>query len=266
MRNICHTLAYNLPGEVLKTTKLLYDQNARGDFEHYIIDLGFPMEDIDVIPRNFDEAKRRNSARLKEICNRFGSSYARRDNVGVSQNWTQAYNMVAPLEDWDILIGTDPDEHTLNPGWVKAMCDVMRTEKLDVVSLSVLGQNEYIEKELKCQAKMVPGAARVYIPDKPVNWALIGISGRLFKRMGYIPFPSVAQRYGWIEGCLMASLNRYDFRWGVLPDYTCNHTIWHMEEPIPIFQQWKYYIVNNVGKQPQISFEEFLEMRKEGKV
>jgi hypothetical protein len=64
----------------------------------------------------------------------------------------------------------------------------------------------------------------------------------------------------------MASLNRYDFRWGVLPDYTCNHTIWHMEEPIPIFQQWKYYIVNNVGKQPQISFEEFLEMRKEGKV
>ena len=44
--------------------------------------------DIDVIPRNFDEAKRRNSARLKEICNRFGSSYARRDNVGVSQNWT----------------------------------------------------------------------------------------------------------------------------------------------------------------------------------
>ncbi|HNY52926.1 MAG TPA: hypothetical protein PK727_04720 [Bacteroidales bacterium] len=266
MRNICHTLAYNLPGEVLKTTKLLYEQNARSDFEHIIIDLGFPMEDIDVIPRDFDEAKRRNSARLKEICNRFGSAYARRENIGVSQNWTQAYNMVAPLDDWDVLIGTDPDEHPLNPGWVKAMCDTMRIQELDIVALSVPGQNEYIEGKLKCNAKMA-GTTRVYVPDDPVNWALIGISGRLLKNMGYVPFPSAARRYGWIEGALLSAMDHFEMRWGVLPDYSCNHTIWHMGDPIPLFQQWKYYIVNNVGKQAQISFEEFLEMKKkEGRI
>lgn len=264
MRNICHTLAYNIPGEVEKTTRMLYTQNARADFEHIIINLGFPMEDIDVIPSDFEKAKQRNSERLQEICRHFGSTYARRENIGVSQNWTQAYSMVSPLEDWDILIGTDPDEHTLNPGWVKAMCNVMRAEELDVVSLSVPGQNEYIEQKLKCEAKTVPGVARVYIPHSPVNWALIGISGRLLKSMGYVPFPEAAKRYGWIEGSLMSALNHFGMRWGVLPDYGCNHTIWHMEEPIPIYQQWKYYIVNYAGRQAQISFEEFLQKRKEG--
>mgnify|MGYP001568893692 CR=1 FL=1 len=49
-----YTLSFNLVTEVEKATERLYKQNKH-NFEHYIVDLGFPLVKGDEIPDNIEE-------------------------------------------------------------------------------------------------------------------------------------------------------------------------------------------------------------------
>ena len=74
MRNIVHTLAYNLVSETEKALENLYRLNDRKDFEHYLVDLDYPTELTDVIPDDIGEAKKRNTEKLKALAAKYGST------------------------------------------------------------------------------------------------------------------------------------------------------------------------------------------------
>lgn len=266
MRNLCFTLAYNLPSEVKKVTDLLYELNPCGTFEHLIVDLGFPLVQGDQIPNSIYGAKEINSKELKFIADTHGSDYVRLENIGVSQNWTQVYNYLKPTDD-DILIGCDPDEHPLNKGWVKTMGDVIREGGFGMASLMMTDHLEIIRNFPK--SEMWFGGARVYIlPENALNWALIGVSGKFFNIIKEMPYPPQAQRYGWIEGSLVPKLKEAGMRCAFLADCKVKHTDFELGDPgtSSLLREWKNQIIFNIHQYGQMSFENFLMMRKEGRI
>jgi hypothetical protein len=266
MRNICFTLAYNLPSEVEKVTKLLYEQNLPGSFEHTIFDLGFPLITGDEIPNSLTGAKQINSRKLEDIAKQHGSQYAVMENIGVSQNWTQAYQFLKP-EDNDILIGCDPDEHPLNPQWVQVMGDVIRQGGFGMATLLMTAHVDLV-KNLPKAEKWFAGA-RIYVfPEGSLNWALIGISGKLLNKIHEIPYPPNAPRYGWIEGSLIPKLKETGLRCAFMADYKVRHTDFELGDPgtSSLLREWKNQIIFNIHQYGQMSFDNFLMMRKEGRI
>lgn len=265
--NYCFTLSYNLPSEVEKATKLLYDLNDRNDFEHLIVDLGFPITVGDRIPSDMDKAKAINSLKLREIAKKYGSEYIQMENIGVSQNWTQVYNHIKPGDD-DCLIGCDPDEHPTQKNWVRSMGEVLQDEFIGVCSLMMTAHLHLVEGVPRSE-RFIYGNRVYFFPDGSFNWALIGISGKLFNQIKEIAFPEVAPRYGWIEGCLLEQMKNTPYGWCILPDYMVRHTDYELgDEGAPeLLRLWKNDIIFNINKIGQPSFEEWLSHKlREGKL
>jgi len=266
MTNHCFTLAYNLPSEVQKVTNMLYDMNDSHTFQHHIIDLGFPIVEGDEIPKSFEGAKEINSKKLIQIAKDYSSYYVKMENIGVQQNWTQVYKHLKP-SDTDVLIGCDPDEHPLDFGWVKAMGDVIREGNFGMVSLMMpehiplIGKIAYNERWVANE--------RVYIlPDGSVNWALIGVSGRFFNLMKEMPYPAHAPRYGWIEGSMIPKFKEFGMNWCIMADYKVRHTDFELGDPgtSSLLRLWKNQIIHNIHQYGQLSFEEFLTMKREDRI
>lgn len=244
-RRICFTLAYNLVSETEKAVKLLYKLND--NFEHYIVDLGFPLE-IDKIPKDIEKAQKNNSIKLKALAEKSGSNYLKIDNVGVSQNWTAIYNYTKP-KDGDILIGIDPDERPIDQGWIKAMDTIMHDDKtIGICSLMMVDHTTILSRYNKSKT----GKINYYEPPIMLNWALIGISGRFFNIIKKVPFPEKAIKYGWIEHELVPLLQKHKLRWIILSDYRVEHT-----ECSTIYRQWKNHILLDKNIE-QIDFIEWL--------
>jgi hypothetical protein len=266
MRNLCFTLGYNLTSEIEKIMTLLYQQNKPETFRHLVVDLEFPLEVGNVIPADIRAAKHRNSKKLQALAKRFGSSYVKFENIGVSQNWTQVYKFLKPTDD-DVLIGCDPDEHPLNKDWVKAMGDVIRVGNYGLCSLmmtdhiDLMGNVPYTEKEVA--GKRVYNAAA-----GSLNWALIGISGKFLNKIKEIPFPAEAPRYGYIEACLYPKFQEYGMDWCVMADYQVRHTDFELHDPgtSSLLREWKNQIIFKVHQYGQLSFEEWLKMRRENRI
>jgi hypothetical protein len=260
MINYCFTLAYNLPSEVEKVTNLLYEQNNRKDFFHLIVDLGFPLVTAGEIPKNFEGAREINSMKLRETAATYGSDYVKFQNIGVSQNWTQVLRYINPADD-DVLIGCDPDEHPIDEGWVKAMGDVLRFGNTGLSSLINLDQVKPLST-MEVRRSVIKGHNVTYPPDFSCAWALIGMRGSFMKAMGEVPVPEKASKYGWIEQATYPKFKELGFSWCFLSDYFAQHTVWNGPS---VFQDWKLYVINNTAG-GQISFEEYLMMKKEGKL
>jgi len=266
MRNLCFTLAYNLPSEVEKTTTLLYALNDCGTFEHLIIDLGFPIVEGNKVPDDLNKAKELNSEKLIQIAEHHGSEYVKMENIGVSQNWTQAYQYLKPTDD-DVLIGCDPDEHPIDKGWVKAMGDVIREGGFGLASLMMTDHVGLLQNFPK--AELWFAGVRVYtFPDNILNWALIGLSGKLLNAIKEIPYPPNAKRYGWIEGALFPKIREQGMRTCLMADYKVRHTDYELGDPgtSSLLREWKNQIIFNIHQYGQLSFDSFLMMRKEGRI
>lgn len=253
------TLGYNLVSEIAKTTKLLYEQNDRKDFHHIIVDLGFPMVEAGKIPDDFGVAKFNNTIALMQLSQMYGSEYLALPNIGVSQNWTAVCRHINPQDD-DILIGADPDERPMNEGWMKAMSDVLLSGNNGMVTLMCPGQPEVARKV--SQSVKIQGHEVLFPKTRNYCWALIGITGKFFRALGEMPYPTGALRYGWIETVLYPKFHQLGFSWCALPEYLVNHTVW---DGPSLLQDWKYYITSNL-KGGQLSFEDYLTMKKEGKL
>lgn len=265
-KNLCFTLAYNLPSEVEKVAKLLYEQNLPGSFEHTIFDLGFPLIEGDQIPNSLTGAKEINTQKLKAIAEKYGSVYAKMENIGVSQNWTQAYQFLKP-EDSDIMIGCDPDEHPLNAQWVQVMGDVIRGGFFGLASLMMTDHVELVANFPKAEVR-IKGARAYVFPENALNWALIGLSGKLLNILKEIPYPPQAQRYGWIEGSLFPKIKEIGMKVCILPDYQVRHTDFELGDPgtSSLLREWKNQIIFNIHQYGQMSFDSFLMMKKEGRL
>lgn len=257
------TLGYNLVSEITRTTKLLYEQNNRKDFHHIIVDLGFPIVEQGKIPEDLGVAKLQNTIALTQLAQMYGSEYLALPNIGVSQNWTAVCNHINPQDD-DIIIGADPDEIPQQEGWLKAMADVItHGGNIELASLINTDQIPVLEKWHLIEGTVQGHRIYLFPQGRLCAWALIGISGKLFKNLGReIPVPSNASRYGWIEHATNPRLTALGYNFCILRDYASVHTIWEKDS---LYQDWKNHIVNNTSN-GQISFDEFITMKKEGKL
>ena len=249
-----HTLAYNLPNIVDRCVKDLYAKN--NDFEHYIIDLGFPVED-DTIPNDIRYVKTKNKKKLIALSKDVGSNFLEFSNVGVSQNWQQFIDYIMPDDD-DVIIGADPDEQVLDSGWVDAMRKVFEgDDKIAVVSL--------LQKEVEPIVNRIPkteliiNGVRVWYMSKSINWALIGIKGSFLNKIGNIPFPPKAPKYGWLEHEMYPLIKNNGFKWVILPDYRVHHMDYPSDEGMSkLYRGWKDQIIHRINEHGQISFDEYL--------
>lgn len=258
-----HTLAYNLPSEVEKTTNLIYSQNDC-EFKHYICDLGFPLLEGDKIPGSIPDAQKKNSDKLKEICVRYGSTYLRMENIGVSQNWTQIIKH-CNLNDDDVIIGADPDERTMDDGWISAMAKVLRSGKIGMVSLIMPEQVEMM-KQWKYVEQKVDDVRAINVFGT-ANWALIGFKGEYLRKMGDMPFPDTHPVYGYIETFVRRELEKHGYKNLFLPDHRVYHTDYPKDPGAPkLLRAWKNQIIFNFKQYGQMDFCKFLKMIKEGTI
>jgi hypothetical protein len=256
-RNIVFTLAFNLVSETENATRLLYEQNDKNDFEHYIIDLGFPLLKGDEIPDNIDGAKKINTETLKKLASDYGSVYLKMDNVGVSQNHGTFYKHIKP-DDTDVFITCEPDEIQQEGGWVKALADTLRADKtLGYVATILVDAIPILKDNDLCPIEIIANN-NVYIMNGMINYGQIATSGKFINLMGGMPYPKAMPVYGGIEFALKEHLDKHKLRWGILKDYSEVHT----NVPI-LLRQWKDAIIFGEFKDSQIGFEDWLNIQKQ---
>lgn len=255
-RVIVFSLAYNLISEVEQSVRMLYEQNDRRDFEHYIIDLGFPIVTGADIPSNFELARFQNSQELKRIAGQYKSYLCEMVNIGVSQNHENFYRFIKP-DDSDVLITLDPDEIANEGGWVKALTEVLRADHsigyaapLLVDAIPLLANNP-----LAVEAQV--GGHNVYMMNGAMNYSQIAYSGHFLNKMGGVPYPSNMTVYGGLEEMIRGQLDKFGLRWCQLRDYTTVHT----NVPV-LYRAWKDDCIFGNFKGQQIQFDEWLVLKK----
>lgn len=259
-RNIVHTLCWNVYSEVEMAVDDLYARNDAKDFIHVLVDLGFPLEEGNVIPEDVEEAKERNTDKLKALAEKYGSIYLKADNIGVSQNWTTVSKFMNVNEN-DVLICCDPDERVKNDGWVLALAGAIRSDvKYGWMSLIMEAHLPVLNK--KNVTEFTNSGYRVWEIDGLVNWAQGALSGKLIVRMGgEIPFMPSHPVYGHLEAAVMRKMTDYNYKWGMLPDYFVEHT-----DDVPLLRAWKDQIIFNIKGHGQLSLEAFLQLKKTGQL
>jgi hypothetical protein len=267
-KNYCFTLCWNIVSEIEKSTKSLYELNDSNDFIHIIIDLGFPIEKGNIIPDDINQAKSNNSKALKELSFRFGSLYAEMDNVGVSQNWQAIYQWLCKemkFDNTDILIGVDPDERVNNTGWVNAIGNILRLNKDNIGLVSLMLNDHwqgFVSHKYQYDVKeTIFPKYKYYILKGLINWALIGLSGKFLNDLGVIPYPLDMPIYGGIESALLPYFDRLNYKWCITPDYKVSHT-----DSVLLLRQWKDCIIFKRQQYGQLTFENWLDLKKKGKI
>jgi len=257
-RNIVFSLCYNTTDAVREAIKNLYGRNKRKDFQHFIVDLEFPLLKGNEIPENIELAKRINTVNLKDIAHDYGSVYLKLPNIGVQQNHSQFYNYIKP-DDSDVLIALDVDEDVITNGWVKAMAECLRSGKIGLVSLLQTDIEQYIQKEFYTIKEH--NSYRMWVMKAMTNMALIGMSGEFLNKINLtLPFPESAKIYGYIES-LVHLLAEHGFDWAILPDYQVEHNA----QPNTLYREWKNWLIHK-NITPQIHFDEFLSLKINGKL
>lgn len=259
MRTIVHTLCYNLPSAVERTLASLHSLNKDFDFIHVIADCGFPLQDDELIPEDIAAAKYKNSIRLKEMAAYYGSEYVRIENIGVSQNWDQVAKHMN-VGKGDVLICADPDEVVHTKDWIKALSTVMQASpKMGWLSLAMPAHlNILTTKNTKrTQVEEI----NVWEVLGQLNWAQGAMSGSLIAEMGSIPFMDKFHRYGHLESAVMGKMKPLGYTWSMLPDYIVTHT-----DDVALYREWKDQVIFRIKQHGQLSFDEFLTMRKERRI
>ncbi len=260
-RNLAFTLAYNLPSEVELIVRRMYNQNDRKDFEHFLIDVGFPLQYGDVIPDDIDQTKKLNSLILQSMAEDYGSSYLKIENVGVSQNWTAVCKHLEP-DETDMIVGVDPDEEPQEDGWIKACGDVLRADpKLAYVAPFLLDHHRNtFEKNPIISTKEIAGH-EVYVTTGNTNFGIMCLSGAFLKVIGGIPIPKDMKIYGGMEVELLRQVILRGYYYGTMKAFTEAHT-----NNVPLYREWKNAIIFNLSRYgKQISFEKWLQMERQAR-
>lgn len=254
------TLAYNLVSEVEKATKRLYEQNEK-KFVHYIVGLGFPLIKGDEIPENIPEAQKQNSESLKELSKKYGSKFAEMKNIGCSQNWTKVYNHIKPRVE-DCFISCEPDEVQLENGWVNAMANALRGG-LAYCAPHLIEHGELLAKSPYAELKII-GGEEVYAMLGNLNYGQVGYSGTFLNIVNGVPVPKEAFIYGYIESALQQSLEECNMKWGLLKNYTTEHTDYEKGTvgASKLLREWKNYLILEHPEIKQQSLESWLIKKK----
>lgn len=253
----CFTLAYSLCDDIDNVVRKLYEQN-KCEFSHLIIDLGFPLEYGADIPEDIGVAKQANSIRLQKIADKYGSEYVRMENLGVSQNWTQAMNYLH-VTDEDILVGVEPDEVPQQDGWLQAMADVLKGD-IVLCSLVAEGQYEWLQATKGVWAHRIINEHNCAVVHGPTSMGLIGYTGKFLREIQGVPVPKEMGIYGSLEWASYGMVEKLGYKWCFLMDYGITHT-----ENAPLYRAWKSDVVHgDYAGAKQIHFDKWLEIKRNG--
>ena len=257
-RILVMSLAFNLPSEVNARTQELYERNRGTKFEHYIVDLGFPLEYGSDIPEDIEQAKAFNTILLKDTCKRFGSTYMKFPNIGVSQNYTQFMKAVELKAD-DVLICCDPDEVVHTDNWVRAIADVVGSGSSNVAYCGLCMDEQlplFQRNEIGHEKKVVEGH-NFYKINGVTSCAQWGFNAMFLLMIDGMPIPEKSSVYGYIESALYDKMKENGWYWGMLPDYIVEHG-----ETSTLYREYKTDITSgNFTGEKQIGFEDWLKTK-----
>lgn len=262
-RNLAHTLCFHTIEDIEKGLRIMYEMNDKRDFQHFLIDCDFPLIKSDEAPEDIEKAKRQNSESLKKLALKYGSEYMKIKNVGVSQNWNQvALNL--KLEEGDVLVGVDVDEEfdSKSGGWILAMCETLRGNP-EYGYASLIMQEQFAELNDKNSFEKKASGYNIIDVNGNMMIPILALSGKFYKEMGGVPYPSGAKIYGGIEQSLWEYAIKLNYKWCMMKDYIVKHP----NTDGTLLREWKntcVFKLKELGR--QIPFDEFLVMKKEGKI
>lgn len=136
-------------------------------------------------------------------------------NMGLHDGLQFLVDVLKPADD-DVVIGFDPDENPLKPGWAQAMADVMAADpKCGWLSLMSPPAKEYMERN-GYDAKHVAGH-HLWVPGYSLINTVCAWRGNALKAMGRFNEPH--RYYGGFEGAMMPPTMAAGFWIGWLRDY-----------------------------------------------
>lgn len=254
------TLAFNLPSETLEATRYLYELNRDVKFVHLICDLGFPLEYGADVPDDIEASKDRNSVKLKQIAELYGSEYVKFENIGVSANWNQVLEYIKTTHGFtkdDALISCEPDERPVHHGWIQAIYDVLSNKKIAAAGLIMPDQKPIVDKNHNCVKSIIKNR-HVYLVNGTMSVAQIGFSGKYLLANNGVPTPENHAIYGYLESAFSKSLHKHGLGWALLKDFEVLHT-----ETSTLYREWKTDITSGEYKADrQIQFSQWLEIQK----
>jgi len=256
-----YTLGFNLVSEIAESMRRMSEQNDARDYKHFLINLDFPLEKGDEIPRDVRIAKKNNTESLKELALKYGSTYLHFPNIGVSQNTANFVRYVNIGND-DFVVSVEPDEIQNEGGWIRSQTEVLQKDEiLGYVAPILVDAIPFIENNPNAPIENIAGHD-VYIVNGNMNYGNVAYSGKFINKMGGIPFPPSMPVYGGLEFSLKQHLDKHKMRWGLMKDYTTTHE----QVVVPLYREWKNYLILENPNQKQISFEEWLVLKKWGKI
>jgi len=262
-RNLVQTLCWNVVSEIEEAVRQLYEMNDKKDFQHILCDLEFPLLKADEIPSDFKKAINENTESLKALASKYGSTYIKFKNVGVSQNYGTIVKF-AKMQDNDVLISCDSDER-VDPkcrGWVKAFGDVIRADKKYGFA-GLIMQEQFAEFNSTNSVKRKVGGYNVIDVNGLSMIACIGISGKFINQMGGVPYPKDWKIYGNLEHALLVHAEELGYKWCMLQDYIVKHP----NTDGTLLREWKNSIVfGQFAAEKQIPFVDWLQLKAENKV
>jgi|GEM_PF-1075217 len=262
-RNLVHTLCFHTIEDIEKGIKRMYEMNDKRDFKHFLIDCDFPLIKSDEVPEDIEKAKRQNSESLKALAIKYGSEYMKIKNVGVSQNWNSVCQNLK-LEEGDVLVGCDVDEEFdgKSGGWILAMCETLRSNP-EYGYASLIMQEQFAELNERNSYERKLSGYNIIDVNGNMMIPILALSGKFYKEMGGVPFPKQAPIYGGIEGSLWEYAVKLKYKWCMMKDYIVKHP----NTDGTLLREWKntcVFKLKELGR--QLSLEEFLKMKKEGKI
>lgn len=251
------TLGYNLPSEIAEKLYLLRQQN-KGDYQHFVIDLSFPLRYGSDVPKDIEDAKTQNIIDLLRYSEYYECKYLSIPNVGVSQNWSRVYEELKVGAN-DVLIGIEPDEKPLNKGYVQAMADVLLSDrKIALVSLLMKEQEQYLKDNPQSFTEENIAGHRCYVVHGTMSMAMIGFSGRFLNEIGGIPVPDGTSIYGNIESASYNEIKEHGYEWCFLADYYVEH-----QENVPLYREYKTAVTSGAyAGNKQIDLEAWLKTKQ----
>ena len=262
-RNIVHTLSYNLVSTTEDAVRRMYEMNDKRDFQHIVVDCEYPLLKKDKIPADLRKSKAQNTEALKELALKYGSTYIKIKNEGVSQNWSSIAKF-AKLTDDDILCGVDPDEliDMKSGGFIKAMGDVMRADPTYAVT-SLIMQEQFAELNTTNSVKRKVAGYNVIDVKGCLMWASIAVSGKFINELGGVPYPKNVKIYGGLEWAMIEHMDRLGYKYCMMQDYLVEHP---KDDNADLYRQWKNdSIFGDYKNEKQIQFDAWLEIKRKNK-
>lgn len=195
-------------------------------WEHYFLYQHYPLK------------KEKNKKALKEICDDYGIHWLDAgENLGLSKGFNLALEKCGATDE-DLVIGLDPDNIILSPGWDMALVRAIMGGK-SIGWASLWNTQSPIEFAQKPHTEeVVDGYLKLWITQHPIVNSICIWRVKDLRDMGGLR--EVTPLYGGLEAEMFPHFKARGLRWAVLRQYEEGHPIKLKEDEIYREWKWKY--------------------------